>query len=57
MTPVDSRKANVCRSCCSALTTSLETRQMKIYDWAAAPNPKRLRMFLVEKGITNIEIV
>ena len=30
---------------------------MKIYDWAAAPNPKRLRMFLVEKGITNIEIV
>ncbi len=30
---------------------------MKIYDWAAATNPKRLRMFLVEKGITNIEIV
>ena len=30
---------------------------MKIYDWAAAPNPKRLRMFLVEKGITNIEII
>ena len=30
---------------------------MKIYDWAAAPNPKRLRMFLVEKGIKNIEIV
>ena len=30
---------------------------MKIYDGAAAPNPKRLRMFLVEKGITNIEIV
>ncbi len=29
---------------------------MKIYDWAAAPNPKRLRMFLVEKGL-NIEIV
>ena len=24
---------------------------MKIYDWAAAPNPKRLRMFLVEKGL------
>jgi len=30
---------------------------MKIYDWAAAPNPKRLRMYLVEKGLTNIEIV
>ena len=29
---------------------------MKIYDWAAAPNPKRLRMFLVEKGL-QIEIV
>ena len=24
---------------------------MKLYDWAAAPNPKRLRMFLVEKGL------
>jgi len=29
---------------------------VKIYDWAAAPNPKRLRMYLVEKGL-NIEIV
>lgn len=29
---------------------------MKIYDWAAAPNPKRLRMFLVEKGL-DIEII
>ncbi|MBI5922945.1 MAG: glutathione S-transferase family protein [Betaproteobacteria bacterium] len=25
---------------------------MKFYDWQLAPNPKRLRMFLVEKGIT-----
>lgn len=24
---------------------------MKLYDWAAAPNPKRLRMYLAEKGI------
>lgn len=24
---------------------------MKLYDWHAAPNPKRLRMFMVEKGI------
>ena len=24
---------------------------MKIYDWRLAPNPKRLRMFLVEKNI------
>ncbi len=30
---------------------------MKIYDWAAAPNPKRLRMFLVEKGIKDIEVI
>ncbi len=29
---------------------------MRIYDWAAAPNPKRLRMYLVEKGL-NIEII
>ena len=24
---------------------------MKLYDWHAAPNPKRVRMFLAEKGI------
>ena len=24
---------------------------MKLYDWAAAPNPKRVRMFLAEKGL------
>lgn len=24
---------------------------MKLYDWRLAPNPKRVRMFLVEKGI------
>ena len=29
---------------------------MRIYDWAAAPNPKRLRMYLVEKGL-NIDII
>ncbi|MCX7169844.1 MAG: glutathione S-transferase family protein [Proteobacteria bacterium] len=25
---------------------------MKLYDWQLAPNPKRVRMFLVEKGIS-----
>lgn len=24
---------------------------MKLYDWRAAPNPKRLRMFMAEKGL------
>lgn len=24
---------------------------MKIYDWHAAPNPRRLHIFLAEKGI------
>ncbi|WP_374337640.1 glutathione S-transferase family protein [Methyloversatilis sp.] len=29
---------------------------MKLYDWHAAPNPKRVRMFLAEKGI-DLDIV
>ncbi len=24
---------------------------MKIYDWRLAPNPRRVRMFLTEKGL------
>ena len=24
---------------------------MKLYDWAPAPNPRRVRIFLLEKGI------
>ena len=24
---------------------------MKLYDWGAAPNPRRVRIFLAEKGI------
>ena len=30
---------------------------MKLYDYKMAPNPRRVRMFLVEKGITDIEKV
>jgi len=30
---------------------------MKIYDTAGAPNPRRVRVFLAEKGITNIPLV
>ena len=29
---------------------------MKLYDWAAAPNPRRVRIYLAEKGI-NVQIV
>ena len=28
---------------------------MKIYEMKIAPNPRRVRMFLAEKGIQNIE--
>ncbi len=27
---------------------------MKIYDFVGAPNPRRVRVFLAEKGITNV---
>ena len=30
---------------------------MKLYDFAGAPNPKKVRMYLNEKGIEDIEIV
>ena len=30
---------------------------MKFYDFAAAPNPRRARMFLAEKGMEDIDIV
>lgn len=30
---------------------------MKIYEMKVAPNPRRVRLFLAEKGITNIEFV
>lgn len=30
---------------------------MKIYEMKIAPNPRRVRMFLAEKGITNIEFI
>jgi glutathione S-transferase len=30
---------------------------MKLYDMARAPNPRRVRWLMAEKGITNIEIV
>lgn len=30
---------------------------MKIYDFAGAPNPKKVRMYLAEKGIDDMEIV
>jgi glutathione S-transferase len=35
-----------------------ETTQMKLYDWHAAPNPKRVRMFLAEKelDLTIVEV-
>ena len=25
---------------------------MKFYDWSSAPNPRRLRLFIAEKGLT-----
>ena len=30
---------------------------MKLYDYDIAPNPRRARMFLAEKGIDNVDIV
>ena len=30
---------------------------MKIYDFTQAPNPRRVRVFLAEKGITNVPFV
>src|ERR1700748_3298560 len=33
-----------------------EERNMKIYDWHIAPNPRRLHIYLAEKGI-KVELV
>ena len=30
---------------------------MKIYDTPLAPNPRRVRWFMAEKGITDVEVV
>ena len=30
---------------------------MKLYDTPRAPNPRRVRLFMIEKGITDVEIV
>lgn len=30
---------------------------MKLYNWQVAPNPRRVRMYIAEKGLTDIEIV
>lgn len=30
---------------------------MKLYDYKMAPNPRRVRMFLAEKGISDVELV
>ena len=31
--------------------------QMKLYDMQMAPNPRRVRVFLAEKGIENVELL
>ena len=30
---------------------------MKLYDMQMAPNPRRVRVFLAEKGIENVELL
>ena len=31
--------------------------KMKLYDMQMAPNPRRVRVFLAEKGIDNLELL